>query len=390
MDMPVSARREPLKRLRSRAIAAVGCGAIAALVVTCDMPPSFGDEYRDSSTNFIAAHSLTEPPLATDLVTPLDSLALWDWAWRGQTVDIFEYMTLDMTTYAGTGPGGTDAGLLETVNLAVNPSFSGGLTTGWSASALASISGAGTIHGSALQGTTPSATDYVYIGDTLFSDASATAHSYTLSFNATGTTGLRYIESGYFDLQTPSWSATGPSSILVSNISTGTSQVIGLTNSGVGNFVFDDVSAIRADVPATKWSMVLRLSPVDTQPSLAPGIYEFSLYVKRPPTHFFSTDATRGDDEDYASRFVTLRMTQTTGSDVQTIAMKSYDLTALADPDVWTELTLRMPSGSNFTFDEDTETQVIELSISPMNPSAPEAGAVLIANPSLMFYIDGY
>lgn len=396
MDMQTSRRVGRFKRLIPRAAASVACAGIVALGVTCDMPPSFGDEYRDSSTNFIAAHALAEPVDYTDdgSTIALDALATWDWAWRAQTgTNAFEYMTLDLTTYAGMGPNGTDAGLLEAINLAVNPSFSGGLTAGWTASALASLSGAGTIHGSALQASTPSS-EYVYIGWNLFSDVLATAQSYTLSFNATGTTGLNSLESGYFDLQTPNWSSTGPSIILVNNVSTVTPPAIGLTNSGGGNFTFDDVSAIRTDVPTTKWSMVLRLSPKDTSPSLAPGVYEFSLYVKRPSTHYFSTDATRGDDEHYAARFVTLRLTQTqtVGVEVQTqtIATRSFDLTALADPDVWNKLTLRMPSGSNFTFDEDTETQVIELSISPMNPSFPEAGAVLIANPSLSFYIDGY
>lgn len=358
------------------------------------MPASFGDEYRNSSTNFIAAHALTEPPLAgaDPILFPLDALASWDWAWRGQTGvgNTFQYMTLDLLSYVGAGPGGSNASLLEANNLANNPAFSGGLTTGWEVSGGATILGTGTIHGSALRATTPSSSAFVDIALPLFSDVEVSAHSYTLSFNATGTTGLRYLESGYFDLQTPSWSGPGPYSILANNISTGTPQAIGLTNSGIGDFEFDDVSAIRTDVPATKWSMILRLSPIDTQPSLAPGKYEFSLYVKRPPTHSFCTDALRGDNVNYASRFVTLRMTQTDSTGAQTIAMQTFDLTALVDSSIWNRLSLRMPSGSNFTFNEDTRTQVIELSISPMDPSRPEAGAVLIANPSLNFFINGY
>lgn len=395
MDMLTSRRVGRFKRLMPRTAASAACAVIVALGVTCDMPPSFGDEYRDSSTNFIAAHALAEPVDYTDdgSTIALDALALWDWAWRGQTGNTYQYMSA--VDQGATGPGGSGAWLLEAVNLAVNPAFASG-TTGWDIAGSATMTDSGSIHGSSLQVVTPSASDYLCIGGALFSDAATLpdSYSYTLAITASGTTGLKSLESGYVDLQSPSWSASGPTSLLINTISTVTTQALSFTNIGSGSFEFDDVSAIRTDVPATKWSMVLRLSPKDTSPSLAPGIYEFSLYVKRPSTHYFSTDATRGDDEHYASRFVTLRMTQTqtVGAEVQTqtIASSSFDLTALADPDVWNQLTLRMPTGSNFTFDEDTETQVIELSISPMDPSSPEAGAVLIAAPSLSFYIDGY
>jgi hypothetical protein len=49
-----------------------------------------------------------------------------------------------------------------------------------------------------------------------------------------------------------------------------------------------------------------------------------------------------------------------------------------------------MEDGNLDRFDETTAEAVIELSIYPFNPQDPEVGAVMIADPRLRFFIDGY
>jgi hypothetical protein len=163
-----------------------------------------------------------------------------------------------------------------------------------------------------------------------------------------------------------------------------------LAFANINKFSFDDVLAVRSDVPLWKWSLVLRLGLDDTYPSLVPGYYEFSLWVEKPAGYLFSTEAGRGDNTNYASRFITLRMIQTDGTVRQTVAEESFDLTALAAG--WNKVALRMPSGSNFSFPETASGQVIELSISTLHvdQNKVEPGAILIARPSLNFYLNGY
>jgi hypothetical protein len=377
----------------------------AAFVTTCNFPLTFGDEYRDSSTNFIADRVLAEPPPATDdgSGVALDALAVWDWGWRAQAGNTYQYMEATDLGPA-TGPGGSgNAWLLEAVNLAVNPAFDGGDTTGWAADG-AAISGAGSIHGNALNVNPGSTSGFAYIDTgTFFSELDMVlAHSYTISLNAAGNiglSGLRYLETdpAFYstdNLQPSGWSGAGPFKIGLANITTTSTNTLTFTYID-SNFQFDDISAIRTDVFPRKWSLVLRLGRTDTEPALVPGIYEFAVHVKRPTLldgapadYLFSTYPFRDDSEYYAARYVTLRATQTAGGIIQTVAEQSFDISAL--PDTWNRLVLRMPKGSNFTFPESTTGGAIELSISPMNPSSPEAGAVLIADPSLHFYIDGY
>lgn len=370
-----------------------------ALLAACNFPLTFGDDYRDSSINFIADRVLTTPPAATidELTLPLDTLALWDWGWRAQTGNDYQYMTA-VELAPGTGPGGSgNAWLLEAVNLAVNPTFVAD-TAGWAPGNGAVISRDLAIHGNTLRidpGLFSGYASIIPIG--FFDDLAAPtlSHAYTLSLNAAGSlglSGLKFIETDVLPypqdlLQPAGWIGSGPFSISISGVAAPYTHTLAFTHTEA-HFQFDDISAIRTDVLPTKWSLVLRLGLADTEPALVPGIYEFSVYVRRPPSHTFSTDPARGDSPDYAARFVTLRLTQTSGGIVQTVAVQSFDISAL--PDTWNRLALRMPSGSNFTFPESTTGGAIELSISPMNPSFPEAGAVLIANPSLHFYIDGY
>jgi hypothetical protein len=369
-----------------------------ALITTCNLPLTFGDEYRDSTVNFIADRVLADPPdaIIDEIAVPLDTLGIWDWGWRTQTGNTYQYMNATELG-AGTGPGGSStAWLLEAVNLAQNPAFAGGLTTGWGASGGAIISGTGFIHLNSLEATTVDESQFIYTNSSLFIDPLDTnSHIYSLAMNATGTTGLRFFEAESLalyvseSLRPTGWDGAGPFHVELSGISDTSTQVLTFSNL-VSTFQFDDISAIRTDVLPRKWSLVLRLGLNDTDPALVPGIYEFAVYVKRPLTHTFSTDPARDDSPNYAARFVTLRMTQTAGGKIETVAEQSFNISTLSDPDIWNQLVLRMPTGSNFTFPESTTGGAIELSISPMNPSFAEAGAVLIADPSLHFYINGY
>jgi hypothetical protein len=405
-SMRMTCSRDSANPRRSSVMAVVMTGlsvlSTMALVTTCDFPPTFGAEYKDSSTNFIEALPLSSPPDASDFgvtVPPdiaLDALATWDWAWRAQTGNTYPYMNF-VDQGSGTGPGGTgNAWFLETVNLAVNPAFAGALTTGWGASG-ATLNGTGVIHNNALFANCANDNQYIYIDRNSFIDPldATTGHTYSLAMNASGIVGLEYLESliaeySSLGLYSTGWNGTGPYYTSLSSITSTSTRVVAFNNSNTA-FLFDDISAIRTDIDARKWALVLRLGLEDTEPSLVPGTYEFSVYVKRPPTHTFNTDASRGDNVNYAARFVTLRLTQIAGGSTPlTVAVQNYEISALADPDSWNLLTLRMPSGSNFTFPESTTGGAIELSISPIDPSRPEAGAVLIANPSLHFYIDGY
>ncbi len=376
--------------------------AIAALALSCDLPPSFGPEYQDSTVNFIAALPLAAPPPATDhgLTVPpdvaLDALATWDWAWRGNAgpANNFEYMVLT-DQGAGTGPGGIgNAWLMETVNLAGNSTFAGPSTAGWASSG-ATLSGIAAIHASALSATFTDPADFIYIDDTFFSDQPpAEAHSYLLSMNAMDIEGLRWIETPILaydanELQLPGWTGPGPYTLRFTNVIEGTNRYLSLSRT-INPLKIDDVTAMRIDVSRAFWSLVLRLSAADTIPTLVPGTYEFSVYVRVPGGYLFSTDPARGDDPDYATRFVTLRMLQTSTSGTRAVAEESFDLTAL--PAGWNRLVLRMEPGSNFTFPETTPGQLVELSISGLHldENRTEPGAVLIAEPSLNFYINGY
>jgi len=381
--------------------------AIAALALSCDLPPSFGPEYQDSTVNFIAALPLPSAPMpaASDHGTtvPLDALATWDWAWRGNAgpANNFEYMVLT-DQGAGTGPGGIgNAWLMETVNLATNSGFGAAPGAMWTGTGLA-ITNAGAYHGAALQAAGFDSGEYLALSSGLFTDGPSPAetHGYLLSLNtdAPSLTDLKHYsaDTAVFDydmektnFQLPGWTAAGINSIPFTEVGSvpGWSLMFIRTS---GNLLMDDLTAIRTDKDVKNWSLVLRLSTGDTLPGLVPGTYEFSVYVKKPAGCLFSTEAR--DSEPYASRFVTLKMIQIVGTTAQTVAERTYDISALADPSVWNRLVLRMNPNSTFSFSESTPGQVVRLSISGLNADGKllEPGAVLIAEPSLNFYINGY
>lgn len=380
----------------------------AALALACDLPPSFGPVYQDSSTNFIAALPLASPPSAADhgaAVPPdtaLDVLATWDWAWRGKagTANSYDYMTLT-DQGAGTGPGGAgNAWLMETANLASNSTFSAAPGPAWSGSGLTALTNSGAIHGNALHATGFDDGDYLALSSGLFADGPSPAetHGYRLSMNTGDPTGLNYFyaDTGTFDylteknyLQLPGWATGGNNSITFVSVGSAPGWSL-LFLKASGNLTLDDVTAIRTDVDEKNWALVLRLAAADTIPGLVPGTYEFSVYVRKPAGLLFLTEART--DEGYASRFVTLKMKQIVNGTAQTVAERTFDLTALASPGSWNRLALRMEPNSTFSFMESSPGQLVELSISGLSADGKllEPGAVLIANPSLNFYINGY
>lgn len=373
--------------------------AVFIIILTafsCNMPPSFGPEYGSSSTNFIARLPLAEPVHYTDdgTTTALNTLATWDWAWRDGNSNTYEYIT--STEMAGQGPGGSDAWLLTMVDLGQNRISSS--LSGWNnnSATLVTETGSLALHGTSLKAVFGSTKLSIYIDDGFFKDYDP-SHRYKLFMNAKDADGLRYIEhSGATypveNLQTIS----GISSTFFIDFFPGNSNKLHLTKQNTNPVYLDDVSAIRTDVAVEKWALCLRLSLKDTEPSLVPGLYAFSVWVKKPDGYAFSTESGRGDLEEYASRFVTLSMIQgSSDSGSPQTSKKSFDLT---DPLVypasggWSRLELRLSKHEPFYFNESAEGQQIELRIACIGSSGAdmEPGSVLIAGPSLNFYKNGF
>lgn len=372
---------------------------LAALAVGCNLPPSFGPEYRDSTTNFIASSLLMAPTVGADSMngTDLDPSAVWDWSWRGRTGNTFEYMILS-DNGSSTAPGGIgDEWLLSAENLAVNPVFSSA-STGWSdfggaASSLVTPP-PDAINGKSLKITVDDpGTDYVEVTDSLFDDSdTAGIKNYLISFNAHSSENIRFkaFPGSYNaeNLQNPLWSGDGryllPASESEGFSNTSSTYLAFSGLSGTG-YSLDDIHAIRSDVDVRRWSLSIRLRAADTSPSLVPGTYEFSVWVKEPAGYYTADDPARGDDPKYAAMNLTLRMFNIATN--TSIAEESFSIKTYSS---WTRIVLRMPSGNTLDFSETDPSQILELSISPMDPERPEAGAVLIAEPQLRYYIDGY
>ncbi len=376
------------------------CSLKTAIFITmltafsCNMPPSFGPEYNNSSTNFIARLPLAAPVAYGDATTPFNTLATWDWAWRDGNSNTYEYMKSELR--AGEGPGGSDAWLLTMENLGkdrvcANP------TTNWTASTGATLgTETGALHGSSLKASFTSTSSSIYIDKVFFSDYEP-GHSYKLFMNAKDADGLRYIEHSEDaypaeNLQTIS----GINRTFFIDFFPGNSNKLHLTKQNTNPVYLDDVSAIRTDVNTDKWALCLRLSLKDTEPSLVPGLYAFSVWVKKPDGYAFSTESGRGDNVDYASRFVTLSMIRSSSGNISPqTSKKSFDLT---DPLVypasggWSRLELRLSKHEAFYFNESAEGQQIELRIACIGSSGAdmEPGSILIAGPSLNFYKNGF
>ncbi|MDX9958224.1 MAG: hypothetical protein RBT68_07265, partial [Spirochaetia bacterium] len=274
-----------------------------ALFSTCDLPPSFGDEYFDSGTNFIAAIPLAAPPAADadTVLYPLEMSATWDWAWRGRTGDTAEYMRLIDAGTIG-GAGATDGGFslssteqtwrLELVNLMPDPAYFEALIPGsvppnWLTGGLASIA----VNEPSARGKelvmVSEGTDYAGFDPSLAFINIPPLSNAIYTFYARTTTVPSYYNIGLAGDNTYS----KLSRIIRSDILAIENFVIpsnlhflkfGREEAGVQqNIRLDEVRAIRVDLDES-WRLRLLLSPGNTEPGLVPGYYEFSVWVRIP------------------------------------------------------------------------------------------------------------
>ena len=390
--------------------------AILAAFTTCDLPLSFGPEYFDTSTNFIAAYPLSTPAPATDLGTiiALDSPAVWDWAWRGKTGDTYEYMRLnDAGTIGGVGandggfslPSTEQAWRLELVNLMPDPDYFEGLpigpippASGWlTAGPPASID----INDPSARGK-----EIVLVSEGPIwagfdpSDAFNTPPlpNAIYSFYARTTTGQPFYNIGLAgdDLYTKRSRIIRSDILAIENFMIPSNLYFlkfGREETGVQqNIRIDEVRAVRVDLDES-WRLRLLLSPGNTEPGLVPGYYEFSVWVRIPDDALTPEDnAGRAANPAaaLAASRIRLAMTQVAfleGSDTPSTVNDTFSV-----DNSWTRKALRMEPRSNIDrFDESTNEAVIELSIYPFGTNSEiDVGSVLLAAPTLRFFANGY
>jgi len=366
---------------------------IASILILagCNFPPTFSPEYKDSTINFIQDRAIEVPPPATDdgSTVALDSPARWDWAWRGRTSSSFEYMTL--TGSAEPGPDSESAvWLLEIVNLSDNAVSTA--TAGWQAvgsnATIASLSGS--LHGSALK-INASEDSHIKALNSLYKDIDATPHSYKMSLMLLNSNSFRFYSGSSFnklEVQNFSWQSDDTYNtipLIITNIATSSSNFAALYTNGADVYI-DDVHLIRADIELNRWALRLILRQNDTTPILVPGMYELTLYVKKPSGYTFPSEASCGDSNLYASQYIKLRMVQVTDNSI--LAEEIFDMSANSAE--WNQLRLRFPKGKALKFSEGTDESILAIEILPFSTAKPFAGAVLIAKPELHFYINGY
>lgn len=401
---------------RGRTIAVTVAVAVLITFSTCELPLSFGPEYFDTGTNFIAARPLALPPPASDegAGIPLDSTGIWDWAWRGTTGEMvpYDYMVLtdagpsasgDATDGGFTLPDDATAWRLELVNLMPDPVYFEGLATvppGWQTGGLGAsiaINQTATSRGKELQlksigslwvgfdphsifNTSP-LPDALYSFYAKISPEIPPVYNVEIAANSTYANLGRIVRSDILAIE----SFTIPTNdhrLKFGKKEAGEEQ----------NFNLDEVRAVRVDL-VESWRLRLLLTPEDTNPSLVPGYYEFSVWVRMPDDALApENDAGRmsAPEAALAASSIRLAMTQLgflEGSDTPSSVTESFPVSSS-----WKRWALRMAPRSNFDrFDEETDEAVIELSIYPFaSNEAIDAGAVLIAAPSLRFFANGY
>ena len=371
-------------------------GTVAVLLFfsTCDLPPSFGDEYFDSSINYIRYFPLAAPSPTADSLgnTDPDTSGAWDWAWRGIMGNNFDYMKLELQdSLEEPGPTGTEeVWRLELVNLFRNGTFETGLTAGdislslgLSTATIELFPLGNPIHGNGLLIESIDSNGLVgFSMPDLLIDPADDNYSYFMRLVLSPAKPFDYTVGSVKSTATPA----GNSLFITDSLS----------GFGTGNFSFgpqiinptyiDEFRVVRGD---KKDSMYLRLLllPQETSPSLVPGYYEFSVWVKRPlNSHFFDDHTNRNSSPDapYALPSVTLGIRQLISYDALGGGAEVFPVSSS-----WTKWSYRLPTGSNIQrFDEASEEAVIEVYIIPGDNTAPDAGAILIAEPSLNFYIN--
>lgn len=395
---------------------------VCMVLAGCDLPPSFGDEYRDSAKNYIESLGLNQTPDAADdgSTIALESPGIWDWAWRGQagTGNSFPYMTLTDDGLIGTAvSSGTftleadvAAWKLELANLAGDPYFEGALPTGWMAAdgndplvtieSSTIITAANTTShqnfltlsskGNDWAGFDPNVAGFIL-------DDPATFRNNVYLLNAfTQSSSMQYLIDDYTAVSNfesamdarVSGSRVTLDTFTVPSVNT---RVMFAKSSGDQDVDIDDIRIARTDI---KEALRLRLllAPADTVPSLVAGQYEFSIWIKAPAGYLLSDDVARrsalSSSDPFAAKAVTLSIRQV-GFLVERITPILFQETFPVSSS-WTRIALRMGDGNLDRFNEGSEGAVLELAITPFDPLDLAPGAVTIADPRLRFFIDGY
>lgn len=149
------------------------------------------------------------------------------------------------------------------------------------------------------------------------------------------------------------------------------------------NGQIDDVRILRSDV-ATNSKLRLLLKLGDTSPSLASGLWSFVVWVLVPSSRNF-VDETAARNP-YASTKVTLSMEPLIGD------LQGFSATFVLDSKAktqWQRLELKMTNG-NFDFPSSSSLAAVELSIAPTDLHDPDSGGILVAQPELHFFLNGY
>jgi len=385
---------------------------VAISGVTCDLPPSFGLEYDDTSRNFISAYPLAAPTLAGNAegVATTDLSAVWDWSWREKTGTTFEYMTL---TSAGTVGTTVTSGAfkleatdsvwrLELVNLAGDPYFEeGSIPAGWVAPAPATMSlkTASNYHGTYLELKSNSNSwagfDPNTIGFILDDPGSHRSNTYRLAAYSTQPD-IKYLIDDYniatFD-NTIKFNTLNNEMILDTfDVPDSNTRTMFAVPDIAQTVEIDDLRICRNDISNTL-ALRIRLKPSDTEIDLAPGLYEFSVWVKVPSDALSFTDDSRQDSSFFKTPFaadnVRLELRQVGFSEIERTTPLYFSESFATSTD-WTRLALRM-DGNLDRFERSSEYAVIELAIYPFDvPGTISPGSVLIAAPSLRFFKDGY
>ncbi|HOX93141.1 MAG TPA: hypothetical protein PLC54_09450, partial [Spirochaetales bacterium] len=195
-------------------------------------------------------------------------------------------------------------------------------------------------------------------------------------------------------LQPLSWTDGKPNAVSFYAGTSASARRLLFTKGDASSLYVDDISALRTDVDVKRWALCIRLGVQDTSPSLVPGLYSFSVWVKKPAGYDFSTDTGRLDNANYAARYISLSMIQFIGGSTQSTSRvwNISDTSVVADPSAWTKLELRLSPSAPFSFRENATGQVLELRIACTGTQGVELepGSILIAQPSLNFFKDGY
>jgi len=399
-----------MKRSDTRVALTASIAIAVALASTCDMPPTFGDEYYDTGINYIAAYPFADPPLPSDddTVVAYNIAARWDWPWRGQMGTDYPYMTLTdtldivgtvQTSGSHTLAADEEIWRLELANLFTIGHFQGSpdmtpisVSTGDSITLDSTVF---PIHGQSLKLLINNADngymewDMQDLLNDLVTTTITVSPSYFLRMLAYDNKNINYanVPVGTVSTLIPDLEAQ-PITPVIIDASTYSFFLSAFSGFGEGNHFallasvyntsFDEVRAVRSDM---KPSIRLRLRPSDTYPSLVPGQYEFSVWVRTAALDRRFDDSSR-ESEPYAACNVSLGIAQVGGKSI--VSESAVGAT-------WTRVAVRMQSPDNLDyFNPLTPDAVMELSITPSSVTDLDAGALEIAAPALNFYVDGF